>query len=30
VFFPSYLFHGTNPFAGDEERIGIAFDAYPL
>jgi Flp pilus assembly protein TadD len=30
VFFPSYLFHGTIPFEGDEERIGIAFDVYPL
>lgn len=29
LFFPSYFFHGTIPFAGDEERIGIAFDAYP-
>ena len=29
VFFPSYLFHGTIPFRGDEERIGIAFDVYP-
>lgn len=29
VFFPSYLFHGTIPFQGDEERIGIAFDVYP-
>ena len=28
-FFPSYYFHGTIPFAGDEERIGIAFDVYP-
>jgi tetratricopeptide (TPR) repeat protein len=28
VFFPSYLFHGTVPFGGDEQRIGIAFDAY--
>ena len=29
VFFPSYLFHGTVPFKGNEERIGIAFDVYP-
>ena len=28
-FFPSYFFHGTIPFEGAEERIGIAFDAYP-
>ena len=30
LFFPSYFFHGTIPFAGTEERIGIAFDVYPL
>lgn len=30
LFFPSYFFHGTIPFAGNEERIGIAFDAYPV
>ena len=29
VFFPSYLFHGTIPFKGEDERIGIAFDVYP-
>jgi len=29
-FFPSYFYHGTIPFAGDGERIGIAFDAYPI
>lgn len=29
VFFPSYLFHGTIPFRGEEERVGIAFDVYP-
>lgn len=29
LFFPSYFFHGTIPFEGDEQRIGIAFDAYP-
>ncbi len=29
LFFPSYFFHGTIPFEGTEERIGIAFDAYP-
>lgn len=29
LFFPSYFFHGTIPFEGNEERIGIAFDAYP-
>ena len=30
LFFPSYFFHGTIPFTGLEERIGIAFDVYPL
>ena len=30
VTFPSYFFHGTIPYAGDGERIGIAFDVYPL
>ncbi len=30
LFFPSYFFHGTIPFTGAEERIGIAFDVYPL
>ncbi len=29
LFFPSYFFHGTIPFEGNEERIGIAFDVYP-
>ena len=29
LFFPSYYFHGTIPFEGSEERIGIAFDVYP-
>lgn len=29
LFFPSYYFHGTIPFTGTEERIGIAFDVYP-
>jgi len=29
LFFPSYYFHGTIAFAGNEERIGIAFDVYP-
>jgi len=29
LFFPSYYFHGTIPFTGSEERIGIAFDVYP-
>ncbi|MBT5037750.1 MAG: tetratricopeptide repeat protein [Rhodospirillaceae bacterium] len=30
LFFPSYFFHGTIPFEGTEERIGIAFDAFPI
>ena len=29
LLFPSYFFHGTVPFEGPGERIGIAFDAYP-
>ncbi len=29
LMFPSYLYHGTRPFEGEGERIGIAFDAYP-
>ena len=29
LLFPSYFFHGTLPFDGPGERIGIAFDAYP-
>ena len=29
LLFPSYVFHGTLPFDGPGERIGIAFDAYP-
>ncbi len=29
LFFPSYYYHGTIPFAGEGERIGIAFDAFP-
>ena len=29
LLFPSYIFHGTLPFKGPGERIGIAFDAYP-
>ncbi len=28
--FPSYLFHGTVPYDFDAERIGIAFDVYPV
>ncbi len=29
VMFPSYLFHNTVPFAGDDRRISIAFDLLP-
>ena len=28
ALFPSYLFHGTRPFA-DGERLTVAFDAAP-
>jgi tetratricopeptide (TPR) repeat protein len=30
VSFPSYLFHETIPYQFDAERIGIAFDVYPV
>ncbi len=30
VLFPSYLWHGTVPFAGDEPRLSIAFDVAPV
>jgi len=30
VLFPSYVYHRTVPFEGDELRISIAFDALPL
>ncbi len=29
VLFPSYMWHGTIPFAGPDPRITIAFDAQP-
>jgi tetratricopeptide (TPR) repeat protein len=29
VLFPSYLWHGTTPFASDEARTTIAFDLVP-
>jgi Tfp pilus assembly protein PilF len=29
VLFPSYMWHGTVPFSGDQERLSIAFDAIP-
>ena len=30
ALFPSYLWHGTEPFSGSGERLTIAFDAQPL
>ena len=29
VLFPSYMWHGTVPFSGDEPRLSIAFDVAP-
>ena len=29
VLFPSYMWHGTVPFTGDDERLSIAFDIVP-
>jgi tetratricopeptide (TPR) repeat protein len=29
VLFPSYMWHGTEPFSGDQERLTIAFDVVP-
>ncbi|HEY5072428.1 MAG TPA: putative 2OG-Fe(II) oxygenase [Caulobacteraceae bacterium] len=29
ALFPSYMWHGTVPFAGDEPRLTIAFDVVP-
>lgn len=29
VLFPSYMWHGTVPFTGDESRLTIAFDVLP-
>lgn len=29
VLFPSYLWHGTVPFTGDETRLTVAFDLLP-
>jgi Flp pilus assembly protein TadD len=29
VLFPSYMWHGTVPFSGNEERMSIAFDVVP-
>jgi len=30
VLFPSYMWHGTEPFTTDERRMTIAFDAVPV
>ncbi len=29
VLFPSYMWHGTVPFGGDEPRLSVAFDVLP-
>jgi uncharacterized protein (TIGR02466 family) len=29
VLFPSYMWHGTVPFTGDQDRMTMAFDAVP-
>lgn len=29
ALFPSYLWHGTEPFTGDEPRLTVAFDLVP-
>ncbi|MFT4251259.1 MAG: putative 2OG-Fe(II) oxygenase, partial [Caulobacter sp.] len=29
VLFPSYMWHGTIPFTGDQRRLTMAFDAVP-
>jgi tetratricopeptide (TPR) repeat protein len=29
ILFPSYMWHGTEPFSGDQERLTIAFDVVP-
>lgn len=29
VLFPSYMWHGTVPFSGNQERLSIAFDVVP-
>jgi len=30
VLFPSYMWHGTVPFASDERRLTMAFDIRPV
>jgi tetratricopeptide (TPR) repeat protein len=29
VLFPSYMWHGTVPFSGEEDRLTVAFDVIP-
>ena len=29
VLFPSYMWHGTVPFGGDQDRLTVAFDIVP-
>ena len=29
VLFPSYMWHGTVPFSGDQDRLTVAFDVIP-
>jgi hypothetical protein len=29
VLFPSYMWHGVNPFPDEAERISVAFDLVP-
>jgi hypothetical protein len=29
ALFPSYMWHGTVPFAGDQTRLACAFDIVP-
>jgi hypothetical protein len=29
ALFPSYMWHGTEPFGGTEPRLTIAFDLVP-
>ena len=30
ILFPSYIWHGTLPFSGDQPRLSIAFDCVPM
>jgi len=29
VLFPSYMWHGTQPFGGEQDRLTVAFDIVP-